>query len=440
MGRGGFNRSDVQSLPEYSWDEITSHNTREDRWIVVDDCVYDVTRWGRKHPGGEKILASWGGQDASDAWYAFHIDKPFVAKFMKPLIVGRVKHQVEIGTNLCNQSPLLLDFHKLRKTAEDMDLFTPNPWFYMGHLAHIIALDLLGCWIMWTYGTNWIPFLLASLILATAQIQAGWTQHDYGHLSVFGSSRWNHWIQVFIINFIKGASAKWWNYRHFNHHSKPNTLKADPDVRLDSLFLVGKILPVEWGTKRMGHLPFQHQHRYFYLTLPPLLLPIYFNFEIPYFLIKRKQWSEMLWMSLFFLRWQIMLAPLLGVAGVFALFLFVRFLESHWFVWATQMSHLPMTVDYDQGCDWVTSQLKATCNVEQSWFNDWWSGHLNFQIEHHLFPTMPRHNLHKIAPLCQSLCEKHNLDYQNKPLLKALQDIIGCLKESGELWLEAYNM
>ena len=59
-----------------------------------------------------------------------------------------------------------------------------------------------------------------------------------------------------------------------------------------------------------------------------------------------------------------------------------RFIESHWFVWTTQMSHIPMEVDYDKNQDWVTIQLKATCNVEQSWFNDWFSGHLNFQIEH----------------------------------------------------------
>lgn len=59
-----------------------------------------------------------------------------------------------------------------------------------------------------------------------------------------------------------------------------------------------------------------------------------------------------------------------------------RFVESHWFVWATQMSHLPMTVDYDHHDDWVTMQLKASCDVEQSLFNDWFSGHLNFQIEH----------------------------------------------------------
>lgn len=59
-----------------------------------------------------------------------------------------------------------------------------------------------------------------------------------------------------------------------------------------------------------------------------------------------------------------------------------RFLESHWFVWATQMSHLPMNIDRDKELSWFKSQLLATCNVEQSFFNDWFSGHLNFQIEH----------------------------------------------------------
>lgn len=149
------------------------------------------------------------------------------------------------------------------------------------------------------------------------------------------------------------------------------------------------------------------------------------------------------------------------------IFYVFRFLESHWFVWATQMSHIPMYVDYDQKRDWVTTQVMASCNIEQSWFNDWWSGHLNFQIEHQwvgklftlavdvisqssgnfwlklclkccwcccysLFPTMPRHNLVKVAPLVKSLCQKYNLEYTNKPLLTAFSDIV---KWVVTLWL-----
>jgi hypothetical protein len=48
------------------------------------------------------------------------------------------------------------------------------------------------------------------------------------------------------------------------------------------------------------------------------------------------------------------------------------------------MSHLPLPIEYDNELSWFRSQLRTTCNVEQSTFNDWFSGHLNFQIEHQL--------------------------------------------------------
>jgi fatty acid desaturase len=36
----------------------------------------------------------------------------------------------------------------------------------------------------------------------------------------------------------------------------------------------------------------------------------------------------------------------------------------------------------DKNSSWLRMQLKATCNLEKSHFNDWFTGHLNFQIEH----------------------------------------------------------
>uniref|UniRef100_A0A5F8HLS2 Fatty acid desaturase domain-containing protein n=1 Tax=Monodelphis domestica TaxID=13616 RepID=A0A5F8HLS2_MONDO len=131
-------------------------------------------------------------------------------------------------------------------------------------------------------------------------------------------------------------------------------------------------------------------------------------------------------------------APLVPGELKLHLLCFPRFLESNWFVWVTQMNHIPMHIDHDRNVDWVSTQLQATCNVHESFFNDWFSGHLNFQIEHHLFPTMPRHNYHKVAPLVRSLCAKHGIEYQSKPLLSAFADIVHSLKESGQLWLDAY--
>lgn len=441
MGKGGLYLNTGQNgLPEYGWDEIEKHAVKGDRWLVVDGVVVDVSRWCKKHPGGERIISNCAGQDATDAWIAFHNDKEYVSKYLKPLIIGRVKEESERNIVVSREPPWMEDFRKLRQTAEDMNLFKTDPTFFVLIMAHILFFDFLGWFVMYKFGTSWIPYIIGAFFLATAQAQAGWSQHDYGHLSVFRSSRLNHWTQVFVLNFFKGASCDWWNYRHYNHHSKPNIIRKDPDIRFDHLFLLGKVLPLEWGKKKKGVLPFQHQHYYFFLVMPPLLLPLYFNYEIPYFIISRKRWWELFWMLTFHVRFQFMFHSMLGFWGVLGLYMVVRFIESHWFVWATQMSHIPREVDYDHRDDWVSMQLKATCNVEQSFFNDWFSGHLNFQIEHHLFPTMPRHNLHKIAPLVKSMCDKYELEYINKSLFQAFADIVGSLKESGEMWYEAYNM
>lgn len=171
---------------------------------------------------------------------------------------------------------------------------------------------------------------------------------------------------------------------------------------------------------------------------PPALVPLYFQWYIFYFVVQRKQWVDLAWMLTFYIRFFLTYLPLLGVKGILGLHLLVRFIESNWFVWITQMNHIPMHIDYDKNVDWFSTQLQATCNVRQSLFNDWFSGHLNFQIEHHLFPTMPRHNYWKVAPLVKSLCAKHGIEYHCKPLLTAFADIVYSLKDSGELWLDAY--
>lgn len=44
--------------------------------------------------------------------------------------------------------------------------------------------------------------LLSALTLLT-QAQAGWLQHDFGHLSVFGTSKWNHLVHHFVIGHLK---------------------------------------------------------------------------------------------------------------------------------------------------------------------------------------------------------------------------------------------
>uniref|UniRef100_A0A4W5M1V1 Fatty acid desaturase 2 n=1 Tax=Hucho hucho TaxID=62062 RepID=A0A4W5M1V1_9TELE len=210
------------------------------------------------------------------------------------------------------------------------------------------------------------------------------------------------------------------------------------DVLLCKIHLTPCLCLLQYGIKKLKYMPYHHQHQYFFLIGPPLIVPVFFNIQIFRTMFSQRDWVDLAWSISFYLRFFCCYYPFFGFFGSIALISFVRFLESHWFVWVTQMSHLPMEMDHERHQDWLTMQLSATCNIEQSTFNDWFSGHLNFQIEHHLFPTMPRHNYHLVAPLVRTLCEKHGVPYQVKTLQKGMTDVVRSLKKSGDLWLDAY--
>ncbi|XP_058859052.1 acyl-CoA (8-3)-desaturase-like [Acipenser ruthenus] len=435
MGAGS---DDSRALARYTWPEVQLRSGREEKWLVIDRKVYNISEFCKRHPGGVRVISHYAGQDATDAFTAFHIDKQLVGRYLKPLLIGELapgQPSVEPNKSLS----ITEDFRELRVTVERAGLLKPRKLFFLLALCHILLLEAAAWLTVWVCGASWLPFLVTAVLLGTVQAQAGWLQHDFGHLSVFGTSRWNHVVHKFVIGHLKGAPASWWNYLHFQHHAKPNCFRKDPDINMHPLlFALGKTLAIELGVQKKKHMPYQHQHKYFFLIGPPALLPLYFQWYIFYFAVQRRQWLDLAWMLSFYLRFSLSYLPLLGGPATLALFFLVRFIESNWFVWVTQMNHIPMDIDRDRNKDWLTMQLEATCNVEQSLFNDWFTGHLNFQIEHHLFPTMPRHNYSQIAPLVKSLCEKHGLQYQNKTLTGAFSDIVLSLKESGELWLDAY--
>ncbi|KAG6922788.1 fatty acid desaturase 2, partial [Chelydra serpentina] len=441
MGKGGEKGEEAgeREAPGrlYGWEEIQRHNLRTDKWLVIERKVYNITTWAARHPGGPRVISHYAGEDATDAFRAFHLNPSFVQKFLKPLLIGELAPG-EPSQDRGKNPQLVDDFRALRKTAEDMNLFKADPLFFSLYLGHIIMMEALAWLLVSYYGTGWITTFILSCILATSQAQAGWLQHDFGHLSVFKKSIWNHIVHKFVIGHLKGASANWWNHRHFQHHAKPNIFKKDPDVNMLHIFVLGDSQPVEYGKKKLKYLPYNHQHEYFFLVFPPLLIPVYFQMQIIMTMIRRRFWADLAWAFSYYMRYFIMYIPFYGVLGSLFLLTFVRFLESHWFVWVTQMNHIPMEIDCEKHRDWLSAQLAATCNIEQSFFNDWFSGHLNFQIEHHLFPTMPRHNYCKIAPLVKSLCTTYGVHYEEKSLGKAFRDIVGSLKKSGDLWLDAY--
>ncbi|XP_006033389.1 fatty acid desaturase 1-like [Alligator sinensis] len=434
----------IPDFPQlFTWDEIAVRTGRghgssgKDRWLVIDRKVYDISNFYLVHPGGKRVISHYAGQDATDAFVAFHNDKALVKKYLKPLLIGELAP--DQPTSEPGKNKLLVeDFRELRATVERMGLLQPKHFFFFLIFLHILVLDAASWLTVWYFGSSLVPFLVGLALFTTAQIQMSWFQHDLGHFSVFRETKWNRLLHIFLMGVVKGAPASWWNHLHNQHHAKPNCFRKDPDLNMHPYFFsLGKTLSVELGKKKKKFMPYNHQHKYFSFLAPLVLIP-FFQLTVIHFTSKRKKWLELFLIVTFNIRICLMYTPLMGFQSTMVYYWLARYLESHWFVWVSQMNHIPMNIAYDKNDDWVSTQLQATCNVDQSWFNDWFTGHLNFQIEHHLFPTMPRHNYWKVAPLVESLCAKHGIEYKSKCLLTAFVDILRSLKDYGELWLEAY--
>jgi fatty acid desaturase 2 (delta-6 desaturase) len=68
MGRGGEQPEGDNPAPcdaQYSWEDIKQHKSRSDRWLVIEDEVYDISQWSKRHPGGSRLIGHFAGQDAT---------------------------------------------------------------------------------------------------------------------------------------------------------------------------------------------------------------------------------------------------------------------------------------------------------------------------------------------------------------------------------------
>ena len=58
-------------------------------------------------------------------------------------------------------------------------------------------------------------------------------------------------------------------------------------------------------------------------------------------------------------------------------------------------------------------------NVRGGRFMDLFMGGLNYQVEHHLFPSMPRPNLRKVQPIVREFCASHDIPYTETTLMES---------------------
>jgi fatty acid desaturase len=108
--------------------------------------------------------------------------------------------------------------------------------------------------------------------------------------------------------------------------------------------------------------------------------------------------------------------------GLFGVYLGASFAPNH--------KGMPILLPQDEH-DFLRRQVLTSRNVRGGWFTDLALGGLNYQIEHHLFPSMPRPSLRRAQPVIRDFCQQHGLPYREMSLIGSYAEALRYLHAVG---------
>ncbi|MPV89036.1 acyl-CoA desaturase, partial [Georgenia ruanii] len=312
---------------------------------------------------------------------------------------------------------------------------------YGYYWSKLVGLTVAGLVLAGTFvhmGDTWWQ-LSTAVVLALLMTQIAFLGHDAAHRQIFVSGRWNEWVSLIVVNLFAGMGLGWWQRKHTKHHAAPNQVDADPDI--DSGVLALTPQAAAGRTSRLGRWLATKQGWFFF----PLLLLEGVNLHVQG--LKRvlgrdrvkRRWVELSFIGFRLLSYVALVfvilppgkaAAFIGVQlAVFGLYMGLSFAPNH-----IGMPIVPPTVKID----FLRRQVLMSRNITGGRWVDTFMGGLNFQVEHHLFPSMARPNLRKVAPMVRAYCEQLGVRYTETSIgqsYKAVHDYINRVGRGGlDVW------
>lgn len=403
-------------------EELKDHNKPDDLWISIHGKIYNVTQWKKQHPGGENTLLHLGGQDVTDAFIAYHSDVAW--QYLEKFFTGFYLKDYKV-------SNISKDYKKLTFEFTKMGLFDNRGhgvFYYYLVGGFFFALSVYGV----VCSQNVFVHLLCGAILGALWLQSGYVGHDSTHYRTMSTTFYTNLAQVFTGNCIAGVSAAWFKRTHHAHHVATNSLDHDPDIQQMPVFAIsskyfnniishfhGRKLEFDGFTRFM--VSYQHWTFYPVMVLARLSLCLQSLFFVLFAKHKVPNRALDLVGLLVFWTWFPLLISCLPSWSERMMFLLACFTVTTIQHVAFCLNHFPGDVymGYPKGNDWLEKQINGTLDIACPFWLDWFYGGLQFQLEHHLFPRMPRSQLRKISPFVRELCKKHDLSYKSLGFFEA---------------------
>ena len=310
-----------------------------------------------------------------------------------------------------------------------MGLLERRPGYYRVKITLTIFAFLAGWALFVLAGDSWMALAVAPLV-GVMFTQLGFIGHDAGHNQVFGTRRRNRMLGLAMGNALIGLSFGWWVPKHNAHHAHPNEVGRDPDIGEGALLA----LPDAPGNTR-GPVASWLARRQAPLFFPLMLLRSGGMHVLGIKrLLRRRDKASVVEGSLIMLHFAVyltvvlwVLSPLKALAfvavqqAVFSLYLGISFAPNH--------KGMPV-IESATAAGFARRQVVTARNVSGGRLVTFMLGGLNYQIEHHLFPSMPRPNLRRVQGLVRDFCVATDLGYREESFAGSFRQIVHYLSSA----------
>jgi len=466
MGKGGDaavalkGRDQLKEMPKYTWTEVKKHADPSDAWIVYHNKVYDVSNWN-DHPGGA-VVFTHAGDDATDIFAAFHApgSQNLLRKFyIGNLIVESVEHKD------ARQHAFEAAYRELRMQLIKMGMFKSNFWFYVYKQASNMSM-WASAFALMAFSDRTVFHIGAALWMGLFFQQCGWLAHDFLHHQVYKKRRHGDYSGLWWGGVMQGFSMQWWKNKHNGHHATPNlhnssATSQDGDPDIDTMPVLAwsvkqaqSFRELEADGKDSKFVKFMiRNQKYFYFPILLLARLSWLNesFKYAYGLgaasenakLERETQGlqypilEKLTLAVHY-AWVVAFVSGFGrFSLLYSLSLFMVMTCSCGFFLAIVfgLGHNGMAVyNAETRPDFWKLQVTTSRNIIgghgiPQWFVDWFCGGLQYQVDHHLFPMIPRHNLKKTHALVKSFCKEWEVGYHEADIIDGTYEVLSCLDE-----------
>lgn len=478
MGKGGNPKEQRDStagdsaenkrsnLKRITLNQLSEHRTPGNAWMAYMGTVYDVSDFGEKHPGGS-VIFSHAGDDCTDVFNSFHpkwiLNKDKIEELVRPVaVLDDVTPPT--GSLFKNKRPLEdqkkfeAAYRKLRSELMRDGMFKSNPLYYLFKVVSTFSILVLSVLCFWRDGFAWE--LTGAFFLGLFWQQSGWLAHDFLHHQVFDNRVYGDLMGILIGNVWQGFSVQWWKSKHNTHHAVPNLTASsagaadgDPDIDTMPILAWSQSMAELARDSKFGRLmvswqAFTYFPILFFARMAWAQQSLGFIFgglgvqsvklmhiDQNHTKYKRLEMLGLISHYIGFL-WICSFKPVLN--GIFY-FVAGQCLCGLMLALVFGLGHNGMKVyKANERPDFWVCQVSTTRNVTSNLFTDWFCGGLQYQVDHHLFPSIPRHNLHKVNLRVKQFCLDQGLSYHEANMWEGTKEVLKHLSEVSHEFIKEF--